>query len=188
MNWKQYKLTPVFALVVSTVVSCAGIATVHEKPGYQADMSAKYLIFPFRNPSWKEREFPGVGIRFTNAFIIACAENGIDAVQVLTDEFQSSKDISTLNALAYAKENGADYIICGHVSKWIDRPTAWTAMRDFAGLSIVVYSVQSGKPVHNMELHQHSNVFWSGTPDDYVISLSAAAVEKLFDIEGPKRK
>ena len=56
--------SPVFLLMIFLVVGCAGVRT---------DNTAKYNVFPFRNPSYQDREFSDVGMRFTNAFAAACA-------------------------------------------------------------------------------------------------------------------
>jgi len=138
------------------------------------------MIFPFRNPSFGGREFPGVGMRFTNSFMVACTSYGLTIVAAFGEKFQSSKDINVLAALTYARRKRADFVITGQVTKWIDRPTEWTGKRDFAGLAIFVYEVSSGSLMFSGEVQQHSNIFWSGTPDDFVGSLSRAMAEKFI--------
>jgi len=167
-------------LLAIMIIGCAGIQTVHITPKYQADRSKKYILFPFRNPSFRGREFPGVGMRFTNSFMMACKSYGLSMIPTFGEKFQSSKDIDILAALAYARQKQADFIITGHVTKWIDRPTEWTGKRDFAGLAVFVYEVASGNFVFSGEVQQHSNIFWSGTPDDFVDSLSRALAERLI--------
>lgn len=102
---------------------------------------------------------------------------------IFNEKFQASKDINTLDALAYAKENEANFIITGQVTKWIDRATEWSMKRDFLGLSIFVREVSSGNIVFTLEMQEHSNIFWSGTPDDFVDSLSKAMALKLLSAE-----
>ena len=52
--------------------------------------------------------------------------------------FNSSKDINVRDAIVYASRTGADYIIYGYVTNWVDRPTKYTHPQDFAGLRILV--------------------------------------------------
>ena len=52
-------------------------------------------------------------------------------------------------------ETGADYIIYGYVTQWVDKPTLLTSERDFAGLSIFVRSVESGEVVFSSEIQAH---------------------------------
>jgi len=107
----------------------------------------------------------------------------LTVLPVFDERFQPSKDINILDALAYAKENEANFIITGQVTKWIDRATAWSGKRDFAGLAIFVRDVSSGSIVFASEMQEHSNIFWSGTPDDFIHSLARAMAEKLLGIE-----
>ena len=159
---------------------CAGIQTIHITPKHQVDRSKKYMIFPFRNPSFGAKEFPGVGMRFTNSFMVVCTSYGLNVTAAFGEKFQSSKDMDIMAALAYARRNQIDLVITGQVTKWIDRSTGWTGKRDFTGLAVFIYEVTSGNLVFSGELQQHSNIFWSGTPDDFVNSLSRAMVEKLL--------
>ena len=139
-------LLPVFLLIIFLVVGCAGIHT---------DNTAKYNVFPFRNPSYQDREFSDVGMRFTKAFAAACARYSLDVTVVVSDQFDSSKDTNVQNALAYSMDGGADYIIYGYVTKWENKPTLLTSERDFAGLSIFVRSVESGEVVFSSEIQAH---------------------------------
>jgi hypothetical protein len=166
-------------LCLFILLGCAGTQDVHTTTNIQIDKSQRYIVYPFRDPSFEEHEFPGVGSRFTNKFVAACANYGLNAIPIFTDKFQPNKDINILDALAYAKENGADFIITGQVTKWIDRATEWSSKRDFAGLEIFVREVTSGNIVFTTEMEEHSNMFWSGTPDDFVDSLSRAMAAKF---------
>jgi hypothetical protein len=173
----------VVAILVSVLIAgCAGIETIHITSRYQLDKSEKYILFPFRDPSFKERELSGVGSRFTNRFAAACTEYGLKIVSVFNEKFQSTKDVDISNAIVYAKQNGANFIITGQVTKWIDRPTEWSGKRDFAGLATTVRTVNTGDIVFSAELEEHSNIFWSGTPDDFVDSLSRAIARKFMEI------
>ena len=163
------------------IMGCAGVQGVHTSGNIQINKSTKYLVFPFRNPSFGVRELSGVGSRFTNKFVASCAEYGLNVLPIFNEKFQPNKDINILDALGYAKDNGADFIITGQVTKWIDRATEWSGKRDFAGLSIVVREVSAGNIIFSSEIQQHSNMFWSGTPDDFVDSLSRAMAEKLLN-------
>ncbi len=136
----------VFLLVIFLVIGCAGIST---------ENTATYDVFPFRNPSYQDREFSDLGMRFTNAFAAACARHSLDVTLVQNDQFDSSKDTNVQDALAYAMEGGADYIIYGYVTKWENKPTSLTSERDFAGLSIFVRSVESGEVVFSSEIQAH---------------------------------
>jgi hypothetical protein len=137
---------PVFLLMIVLVVGCAGMST---------DNPATYDVFPFRNPSYQEREFPDVGMRFTNAFAAACARYSLEVTVVGNDQFDSAKDTNVQDALAYGSESGADYIIYGYVTKWENKPTSLTSEQDFAGLSIFVRSVESGEVVFSSEIQAH---------------------------------
>ena len=140
----------VFLLMIFLIGGCAGIGA-----DSTADITAKYYVLPFRNPSYQDREFSGVGMRFTNAFAAACAKHSLDVTIVMNDQFDSSKDTNVQDALVYAMETGADYIIYGYVTKWADKPTLLTSERDFAGLSIFVRSVESGEVVFSSEIQAH---------------------------------
>jgi hypothetical protein len=85
--------SPVFLLMIFLVVGCAGVHT---------DNTAKYNVFPFRNPSYQDREFSDVGMRFTNAFAAACAQHSLDVIVVTNEQFDSSKDTNVQDALTYA--------------------------------------------------------------------------------------
>ncbi len=136
----------VFLLMIFLVVGCAGIST---------ENTAKYEVFPFRNPSYQDREFSDVGMRFTNAFAAACARHSLDVTVVTNEQFDSSKDTNVQDALTYTMDTGADYIIYGYVTKWVNKPTLLTSERDFAGLSIFVRSVESGEVVFSSEVQAH---------------------------------
>jgi len=136
----------VFLLVIFLVIGCAGIST---------ENTATYDVFPFRNPSYQDREFSDLGMRFTNAFAAACARHSLDVTVVQNDQFDSAKDTNVQDALVYAMDGGADYIIYGYVTKWENKPTSLTSERDFAGLSIFVRSVESGEVVFSSEIQAH---------------------------------
>ena len=136
----------VFLLTIFLAIGCAKVHT---------ENTAKYDVFPFRNPSYQDREFSDVGMRFTNAFAAACAEYSLDVNVVLNEQFDSSKDTNVQKALVYARETGADYIIYGYVTKWENKPTMLTSEQDFAGLSIFVRSVESGEVVFSSEIQAH---------------------------------
>lgn len=175
----------VILFMILLLVGCAGIHT---------EDTAKYDVFPFRNPSYQDRDFPGVGMRFTNAFATACARHSLDVKVVINDRFDSSKDTNVEEALVYAMENGADYIIYGYVTKWADKPTSLTSERDFAGLSIFVRSVESGEIVFSSEIQAHGirysshgssasqlGLDYAGARVDLVQSLSMEMVEKYLN-------
>lgn len=180
----KLKLPTVFSLMILLVVGCAGIHT---------ENTAKYDVFPFRNPSYQDREFPDVGMRFTNAFAAACAKHSLDVTVVTNDRFDSSRDTNVKDALVYATENGADYIIYGYVTKWADKPTLLTSERDFAGLSVFVRSVESGEIVFSSEIQatgirysSHGSIVsqlgsdYAGPRVDLVQSLSTEMAEKFL--------
>jgi hypothetical protein len=175
---------PVFLLMIFVVVGCAGISI---------DNTAQYNVFPFRNPSYQDREFSDVGMRFTNAFAAACAKHSLDVTIVMNDQFDSSKDTNVQDALVYAKDTGADYIIYGSVTKWVDRPTLLTSDRDFAGLRIIVRSVESGEVVFSSEIQAHGirysrdvsgisqlGLGYSGVRVNLVQGLSTEMAEKFL--------
>ena len=176
----------VFLLMIFLIGGCAGIS---------AENSAKYDVFPFRNPSYQDTEFSDVGMRFTNAFTAACAKHSLDVTIVMDDQFESSKDTNVQEALVYARETGADYIIYGYVTKWVDKPTLLTSERDFAGLSIFVRSVESGEVVFSSEIQAHGIRFsrhgsgisqlgldYTGATVNLVQSLSTEMAEKFLGI------
>jgi hypothetical protein len=175
---------PVSLLVIFLVIGCAGIST---------ENTAKYEVFPFRNPSYQDREFSDVGMRFTNAFAAACARYSLDVTVVIKDQFDSSRNTNVQDALAYAREGGADYIIYGYVTKWENKPTLLTSERDFAGLSIFVRSVESGEVVFSSEIQAHGirysrhgsgisqlGLDYTGASVNLVQSLSMEMAEKFL--------
>ena len=166
------------------LVGCARIHTENE---------AKYDVFRFRNPSYQERELSDVGMRFTNAFVDACARYSLDVTVVGDDQFDSTKDTNVQDALAYARESGADYIIYGYVTKWENKPTSLTSEQDFAGLSIFVRSVESGEVVFSSEIQAHGirysrhgsgtsqlGLYYRGARVNLVHSLSTEMVERFL--------
>jgi hypothetical protein len=176
--------SPVFLLMIFLVVGCAGVRT---------DNTAKYNVFPFRNPSYQDREFSDVGMRFTNAFAAACATRSLDVTVVTNEQFDSSKDTNVQDAITYAMETGADYIIYGYVTKWVDKPTLLTSERDFAGLSIFVRSVESGEVVFSSEMQAHGirysshgsgvsqlGLDYTGARVNLIQSLSTEMAEKFL--------
>jgi len=173
----------ILAVLVFCLSGCAGLQVVHTTPKYQFDKSKRFLVFPFRDPSYKDKEIAGTGGRLTNPFAAACSQYGLNIIPIFNDKFQPSKNVNILDAIAYAKENGVDFIITGQVTKWVDRATEWSGKRDFLGLAIFVRDVGTGKIVFSAELQEHSNIFWSGTPDDFTHSLSRAIAEKFLGIE-----
>jgi hypothetical protein len=172
--------------MIFLIGGCAGIS---------AENSAKYDVFPFRNPSYQDTEFSDVGMRFTNAFTAACAKHSLDVTIVMDDQFESSKDTNVQEALVYARETGADYMIYGYVTKWVDRPTLLTSERDFAGLSIFVRSVESGEVVFSSEIQAHGMRYtkrssgisrfgseYAGARVNLVLMLSTEMAEKFLGI------
>ncbi len=177
----------VFLLMISLVVGCAGVHT---------EDTARYDVFPFRNPSYQDREFSDVGMRFTNAFAAACARYSLDVTVVRNDQFDSSKDTNVQDALAYAMDRGSDYIIYGYVTKWENKPTLLTSEQDFAGLSIFVRSVESGEVVFSSEIQAHGIRYsrhvsgisqfgsgYRGVRVDLVQSLATEMAEKFLNME-----
>lgn len=174
-------------LALFIITGCAGVQNIQTSSNIQIDKSKKYIVFPFRDPSFGVREFSGVGSRFTNTFVAACSNYGLNVLPIFNERFQANKDINILEALSYAKDNEAEFIITGQVTKWIDRATEWTGRRDFAGLSIVVREVKSNNIIFSSEMQEHSNMFWSGTPDDFINSLSRAMASRFLGIENTNR-
>ena len=178
----------VFLLMIFLIGGCAGISA-----DSTADITAKYYVFPFRNPSYQHRDFSGVGMRFTNAFAAACAQHSLDVTVVINDQFDSSKNTNVQDALTYAMDTGADYVIYGYVTQWVDKPTLLTSERDFAGLSIFVRSVESGEVVFSSEMQAHGirysshgsgvsqlGLDYTGARVNLIQSLSAEMAEKFF--------
>mgnify|MGYP003565651715 CR=1 FL=1 len=174
----------VFLLMIFLVVGCAGI---------QTENTAKYDVLPFRNPSYQDLEFSDVGMRFTNAFAAACAKYSLDVSIVISDQFESSKDTNVQEALLYARDTGADYIIYGYVTKWENKPTMLTSEQDFAGFSIFVRSVESGEAVFSSEIQAHGirysrqgpgasklGLHYTGTRVDLIRGLATEMAEKLL--------
>ena len=177
-------LSPVFLLTIVLAVGCAGVST---------ENTAKYYVFPFRNPSYQDREFSDVGMRFTHAFAAACAQHSLDVTIVTNHQFESSKDTNVQDALVYAMDSGADYIIYGSVTKWVNKPTTFTSERDFAGLSIFVRSVDSGEVVFSSEIQAHGiryssrgsgvsqlGLGYAGARINLVQSISTEMVERFL--------
>jgi hypothetical protein len=158
--------------MIFLIGGCAGISA-----DSTADITAKYYVFPFRNPSYQDKEFSGVGMRFTNAFAAACVKHSLDVTIVINDQFDSSKNTNVQDALTYATDTGADYIISGYVTKWLDKPTSLTSERDFAGLSIFVRSVESGEVVFSSEMQAHGIRYSSRGP---------GATQLGLDYTGPR--
>lgn len=184
----------VFAFFAFIIVGCAGIDVIHTTPKYQVDKSAKYIVFPFRDPYLiresktiqtitDKAEFPGVGRHFTHKFVALCSSYGLDVTPIFNDKFKSSEDINIVDALSYAKEQRANFIITGQVTKWIYRATFHSHKRNYAGLEIFVRNVDSGKIVFTAELEEHNNVFWTVIPDEFVDSLTQAMVVKFIGTE-----
>lgn len=177
------KVVTILLSVWVLIIGCAGIETRHVTSRYQLDKSEKYFLFPFRDPSFKGRELAGIGSRFTNRFIAECGGYGLKIVPVFSQQFQSTRDVNISEVMAYAKQQGSNFIITGQITKWIDRATEWTGKRDFASLAIFVRAVTTGDIVFSAEIEQHSNIFWSGTPDDFINSLSKAMAAKIMEIQ-----
>jgi len=178
----------VFLLMIFLIGGCAGISA-----DSTADITAKYYVFPFRNPSYQHRDFSGVGMRFTNAFAAACAQHSLDVTVVTDDQFDSAKNTNVQDALTYAMDTGADYVIYGYVTQWVDKPTLLTSERDFAGLSIFVRSVESGEVVFSSEIQAHGiryssrgsgasklGLDYTGTWVNLVQSLSKEMAERFL--------
>ena len=163
---------------------CAGLQVKHSSRNNPLNSSGKYLVFPFRDPSYKDKQFPGVGARFTRSFTSQCSLNGLNVVDVSNGQFSSIKDIDLASALTYGEQQGADFIITGQLTRWIDRATEWSGKRDFAGLEIAVIDVKTKNVVFTAEILEHSNVFWSGTPDDFITSLSKAMADEFMQKGG----
>ena len=176
----------IFLFMIFLVIGCAKVHT---------EDTASYDVFPFRNPSYQDREFSDVGMQFTNAFAAACAKYSLDVNVVLNDQFESSKDINVQEALVYARETGADYIIYGYVTKWENKPTRLTSEQDFAGLSIFVRSVESGEVVFSSEIQAHGirysrhgsgtsqlGLDYKGTGVNIIQSLATEMAEKFLDM------
>jgi len=176
--------SPVFLLMIFLVVGCAGVRT---------ENTAKYDVFPFRNPSYQDREFSDIGMRFTNAFTAVCARHSLDVTIVMNDQFDSSKDTNVQDALTHSMNTGADYIIYGYVTKWVNKPTLLTSERDFAGLSIFVRSVESGEVVFSSEMQAHGirysshgsgvsqlGLEYTGARVNLIQSLSTEMAEKFL--------
>jgi hypothetical protein len=184
---------PVSLLMIFLMVGCAGqpdnTAKYAETTTTYAETAAVYYVFPFRNPSYRDRELSGIGMRFTSAFAAACVEKAFYAKTVMSDRFNSSKDINVRDAIVYASRTGADYIIYGNVTNWVDRPTKYTHPQDFAGLRIFVRSVESGQAVFTAKLQAHGITYAKhGTRNftgqkriDLIQSLATAMAEKLSD-------
>jgi hypothetical protein len=177
-------LSSVLSLMILLAVGCAGVRT---------ENTAKYEVFPFRNPSYQDQEFSDVGMRFTNAFAAACAQHSLDVTIVMNHQFESSKDTNVQDALVYAMNTGADYIIYGAVTKWVNKPTMLTSEQDFAGLSIFVRSVESGEVVFSSEIQAHGirysrhgsgisqlGLDYTGARVNLVQSLSMEMAEKFL--------
>lgn len=167
-------------LSIFILIGCAGVQTIHQYSNVPLDKTKRYVIFPFKDPSYGSRVFPGVGSRFTSKFSASCADYGLNVLPVFNERFQSKNDINILDALAFANKIGADFIITGQVTKWIDGATDWSGKRDFAAFSIYVRKATTGNIIFSSEIQEYSNVFWSGTPDDFIDSLAKAMAKKLL--------
>jgi len=167
-------------MIILLLAGCAGYNTNEFIDRGVLPKESSYLIFPFRNPSLNGRTYSGVGSQFTQAFSRSSSKVGYDVSLASSRKFPSSKDLDLEEAIDYAQQKGADYFIVGYVSKWVDRATEWNGKRDFAGVSITAYDAFTGKLVRSVEMDQHSNNFYSGTPNSYVKSLSESAAIKLY--------
>lgn len=170
-----------YAVAVALVLlGCAGTFVQRATPMSKPSESSRLLVFPFRDPSRGGKEFPGVGDRFSHEFATAGSVHGLNLIPVSSVEFKSSTDVDVARALRVAEQEGADFIVTGQITKWVDRATEWNGRRDFAGVSVTVREVPGGRVAASIEIEKHSNNFWGGTPDDFLLSLANEAASELF--------
>ena len=179
----NYKYLPI-ALTLLILSACAGTEVIQQNRSERINPGSLIIAFPFRDPSLFEKKFPGIGGKFTQSFTAAASKYNIDIIPVSSDVFRSDQDLDVFTALEFAKEKNADYIVIGHVTKWVDRATEWSGKRDYAGLGISIRALNTGKIVATGEFEEYSNGLWSGTPDDFIVSLSQSAAEHFFGPEG----
>jgi hypothetical protein len=174
-------ITVTISVSMLALVACAGIGVPRRIGKTPVDVvSDRVAVFAFRDPSFDRERFPGVGGRITHAFANAAAPLGVVAIPVFTKQFRSDTEINMADALRYAVSQGARLVVTGEVTKWVDRATEWSGKRDFAALSVTVRDSVTGQVKASVVVEQHSNIFWSGTPDDYVQSVAERAVHELF--------
>jgi hypothetical protein len=103
------------------------------------------MVFPFRNPNYAGQELFGVGEAFSNAIWGELQQQGISAVVAPTDSFPATKIVDHKEACRYGKAHGADIVLIGIVTEWIDGATNWSGKRDVAAAMVTAYSTTDGK-------------------------------------------
>lgn len=141
------------------VAGCAGLSANLNIGARILGVKQQVMVFPFRNPSYKGQELTGRGDAVTNAVWAELQKKGISASVAPNESFPATKLINPKAACRYGRENGADIVLLGVVSKWIDGATNWSGKRDFIGVTVIAYNTSNTRIVATASAQQNCSSF-----------------------------
>jgi hypothetical protein len=133
-----------------------------------------YVATP-RDGSYNGRQYQGSGATVASAFDAALSRYA-DSVIV------GPGSDSTAEVIATAKEKNCAYAVIPKITRWEDRATEWSGIRDKMELFVKVLSVESGTAVASAEIKGKSAwaTFGGDHPEDLVKAPVQEFVAGLF--------
>ena len=164
------------------VAGCAGLSANLNTGTRVLGAKQQVMVFPFRNPNYKGQELTGRGDAVTNAVWVELQKRGISASVVSNKSFPATKMINPKEACRYGREQGADIVLLGVVSKWIDAATNWSGKRDFIGVTVTAYNTRNVRIVATASAQQNCSSFtFVNHPTNRLLpTLSEKIVGTLF--------
>lgn len=131
-------------------------------------VSSIYVVTPL-DGSYDGTKYIGSGAEVARAFSTAFLKNGSD---VVIGNFCES----TLTAVEAAKSKGCAFVVIPTITRWEDRATEWSGIRDKMELFVKIVSVSDGSVVSSAEIKGKSR--WATLGGDHPTDLLVKPVSE----------
>jgi len=164
------------------IAGCAGLSANLNTGTRILGVEQQVMVFPFRNPSYKGQELMGMGDAVTNAVWAELQKRGISATIAPKESFPATKMIDPQVACRYGREKGADIVLIGVTTEWVDGATNWSGKLDVVGATVTAYTTSNNRIVATASARQNGGWFtWVNNPADrFLPTLSRELVSALF--------
>jgi hypothetical protein len=167
-------------LVLATLFGVAGCETTTVEPVSSGPVkkmlrgSSIYVVTP-NDGSFNGRQYQGSGTTVASAFDVALSRFA-DSVIV------GDKRDSTAEVIAVAKEKKCVYAVIPKITRWEDRKTEWSGIRDKMDVFVKIVRVEDGVVMASAEIKGKSGFVTAGgdNPEDLVKAPVQEFVASLF--------
>lgn len=160
--------------------AAASLTGRHEIPKKRSIKSQRTAVVPFLDPSYRGKEFEGVGESFAVLISDKLLAAGIPAEVVRGPKEPESATPDIETQLKMASDKGYSYVLMGSITEWVDGATQWSGREDVAAISVRIYDSRTREVV--MAVSARENGTWLTFVDSPVTRFCETLSAKLVSL------